>query len=216
MLCSIDVFFALLSKVGFSVGGRALSFALCTLGCSGFLASAIAFFVKILISNDSIGKMVLPAGTEAGESESSGSWRKYLHCLSRKEIPPPNHPPHPRGVAPGLGGGLIRRFRHRPQAIRQQTGGMEQAGPSQIAPPGPTPTVSETKERLGDFLSSFGRRRASSSFIERTANDLDLKNASPHEKNKDYRRPSSAANRAFHGRSKCELLAGKKVHLVSE
>lgn len=115
ILCSIDVFFALLSKVGFSVGGRALSFALCTLGCSGFLASAIAFFVKILISNESppsIGKMVLPAGTEAGESESSGSWRKYLNCSSRKEIPPPNHP---RGVAPGLGGGLIRRFRHRPQ-----------------------------------------------------------------------------------------------------
>lgn len=61
---------------------------------------------------------------------------------------------------------------------------MEQAGPSQIAPPGPIPTVWETKERLDDFLPSFGKRRASSSFINRTADKKKLENASPQKRQK--------------------------------
>jgi hypothetical protein len=45
--------------------------------------------------------------------------------------------------------------------------------------PAPAPTVSETKERLRDFLSSFGKRRAYSSFINRISEELDLEHASP-------------------------------------
>ena len=42
----------------------------------------------------------------------------------------------------------------------------------------PTPTIEEVKDRIGNFLSSFRKRRASSSFIERIATKLDLANAS--------------------------------------
>ena len=64
VLDSSDVFWALLLKAGFSLGGRALSLALGALGCSGFIAEAIAFFIRILLeSPPSIGKMVLPAGS---------------------------------------------------------------------------------------------------------------------------------------------------------
>ncbi len=70
-----------LSQVMILLGGRALFYLLINRGCPGFLASAIAFFVRIVISNEappSLGKMVLPAETEAGESSNSESWRKYL------------------------------------------------------------------------------------------------------------------------------------------
>lgn len=48
------------------------------------------------------------------------------------------------------------------------------------------PTPSETKDKLGDFLSSFGRKKASSSFIDRTANELGLNKASPGNKSSKW------------------------------
>jgi len=92
-------------------------------------------------------------------SSGSGSWRKYLNFLPEKGGDSPSEPFTDR--APALG-----------EANSQMV-----AHPAPSANPIPTP--SETKKRLGDFLSSFGNRRASSAFIQRTARELDLDNASP-------------------------------------
>lgn len=45
--------------------------------------------------------------------------------------------------------------------------------------PALAPTISKMKERLRDFLSSFGKKRAYSSFINRILEKLDLEHASP-------------------------------------
>lgn len=70
----MDLFHALLEKVGFSLGGRALSFALRGLGCSGGLTLAIVFSIRALLSGEaapSLEKMMLPTG--AGEGTSAGA-----------------------------------------------------------------------------------------------------------------------------------------------
>jgi len=48
-LCSLDLFQAVFWKIAFSLGARALSFALCKLGLAGGLALAIGFAVRTLL-----------------------------------------------------------------------------------------------------------------------------------------------------------------------
>lgn len=82
--------------------GHALSSLLKRLGFAGFLASAIAFIVKFLVSNEaspSLGKMVLPAGTESGQSSSSGSWRQYINFSADSDASSPT--PGPQAPSSG-------------------------------------------------------------------------------------------------------------------
>lgn len=80
------------------------------------------------------------------------------------------------------------------------------------------PTPSETKEKLGDFLSSFGRKKASSSFIDRTANELGLNKASPHKREQiikmmedlSQRRGQSGLNSGLNAAAKFTMLVEKK------
>jgi len=64
-------FSLVLSKGGFILGGRALSYLFIKMGCSGGLTLAILFAVRVLLSTGaapSLGNMVLPAGAESGPS----------------------------------------------------------------------------------------------------------------------------------------------------
>lgn len=80
------------------------------------------------------------------------------------------------------------------------------------------PTPSETKDKLGDFLSSFGRKKASSSFIDRTANELGLNKASPHKREQiikmmedlSQRRGQSGLNSGQNAAAKFTMLVEKK------
>lgn len=66
----ISLFLSLLSRVGVSLGGRALSFFLIKMGCSGGLALAIGFAVRALLT-PFLANMVLPAGVDSGASGSA-------------------------------------------------------------------------------------------------------------------------------------------------
>ena len=79
--------------------------------------------------------------------------------------------------SPGISGESL--FRDLEQPSREPSPQPGAAPPAPNLPPVEPPTVSETKERLRDFLSSFGKRRASSSFIDRIADELHLEHASP-------------------------------------
>jgi len=64
-------FSLVLSKGGFILGGRALSYLFIKMGCSGGLTLAILFAVRVLLSTGaapSLGNMMLPAGAESGPS----------------------------------------------------------------------------------------------------------------------------------------------------
>ena len=61
----VDLFQAMLGKIGFSLGGRAFTLCLIKVGCSGGLALAIAFFVQEILTADgasSIGNFMMPTG----------------------------------------------------------------------------------------------------------------------------------------------------------
>lgn len=99
LIGSIDFFQALLSKVGFSVGGRALSFALCKWGCSGSggLTFAILLAVRTLITAEaeSIKTMMAPSGAGAsgsGSGEGAGGrgfrWTALFGDLFGSSSPP--------------------------------------------------------------------------------------------------------------------------------
>ncbi|CAI8608500.1 unnamed protein product [Vicia faba] len=68
----LDFFHALLSKVGFSLGGRALSFALRGLGCSAGLALTVDFTLRALLTYQNH-MMPLGEGTSGSESPASQS-----------------------------------------------------------------------------------------------------------------------------------------------
>lgn len=72
---SIDIFQAVFWKIGLSLGDKALSFALCKLGCSGGLTFAIVFAVRAMITGEaeSIKMMMSPTGADSGASGASGS-----------------------------------------------------------------------------------------------------------------------------------------------
>lgn len=63
----------LLSKVGFSLGGRALSVLLCKLGCSQSLALAFVFIVRAVIAAEpESSKMMMAPSGSSGTASSSG------------------------------------------------------------------------------------------------------------------------------------------------
>lgn len=196
MLDSIDVFWALLSRMGCSVATRAMYLSFIKTGCSVSLGLVLLFFA---LSKEGICCME-DAGPSTGgravdSGSGSGSWHKYLdlsegNSESSKwsgswidrwlnQETASSAPRQPEGevnqpIQPQPPG-------HQPtfdQPVQTQP---PAAGPSEPSPAPPIPTLSQTKEQLGDFLSSFGsgRRRASSSFINRIAEELDLENASP-------------------------------------
>ncbi len=75
ILGSIDIFWALLSKAGVSMGCRALCSFVFKIGCSGALALAIGFAVKALLATEAapyLANMVLPAGAEASVNQAPG------------------------------------------------------------------------------------------------------------------------------------------------
>lgn len=123
-------------------------------GCPSTLAYLIVFVVRTIINGwdaDSIRMLdsSQPAGSVPNPESDSGSWRKYLDLSDDNEGNA--EPESSTGGNPG----------HRPQgegAPDQPTGGMDQAGPSQVAPPAPSssdpiPLTSSDKEFLrGVFL----------------------------------------------------------------
>ena len=104
----MDFFESLLSKMGFTLGGRALSLALCKwLGCSGVLSLAIGFAVRAFLATEAApapGNMMSPTGSDSGAnfdkevtSPSSGNWRQYINLSEEKEgdsAPEPSTPRH--------------------------------------------------------------------------------------------------------------------------
>ena len=72
LLGSISIFQEVFWKIGFSLGGRALSLALCKLGCSGGLSLAIGFAVRALLTDESapyLANRVLPEGSETNVNQ---------------------------------------------------------------------------------------------------------------------------------------------------
>lgn len=70
-LGSIEVFWRFLERLAFSLGGKALSFALRGLGCSGGLTFAILFAVRTMITEEaeSIKMMMAPSGIVAQQAQ---------------------------------------------------------------------------------------------------------------------------------------------------
>lgn len=80
-------FFSSVSKVGFLLGGRVLSFYLLKLGCHGVLACGIGLAVRSLLAAEAtpfVANMMLPGGV-SDASSSSGDWRGYLNWPSPEE-----------------------------------------------------------------------------------------------------------------------------------
>jgi len=121
-----------------------------------------------------------------------------LNILTSREIPPPNNQPHPRGVARGLEGGLIRKLpqtRGGHEARSQPTGTgvmeQEQAGPSKIAPPGPSSTGlgpaeqqaslverrAEVNQALLSFLRAHTKIEPKFNFVFQVSQDLQIENS---------------------------------------
>ena len=79
LLCMLfnlmDFFHALLSKVGFSLGGRALSFPLRGLGCccSAGLALTVGFALRALLTGEEFTHMMIPFGEGTSGASSSES-----------------------------------------------------------------------------------------------------------------------------------------------
>lgn len=71
----MDFFHALLEKVGFSLGGRALSFALRGLGCccSAGLALTVGFALRALLTGEDFTHMMIPFGEGTSGASSSES-----------------------------------------------------------------------------------------------------------------------------------------------
>nr|WJK71487.1 ATPase subunit 1 [Uncaria rhynchophylla] len=66
VFCSIEVFWALLSKVGFSVGGRGLYAFLLKIGCPGSLLFPFVLIVgAVMTAETESGKMIGPSGSSA-------------------------------------------------------------------------------------------------------------------------------------------------------
>jgi hypothetical protein len=183
-LGSLACFQTTMEKVGLALGGRALSFALCKMGCSGGLTLAIVFAVRAIISNEappSLGKMVLPAGTEAGESLSNGSWRQYLDFSPDKEV---NQTPGPQAPPLPIESGTV------PPA---NAVAFSEAGPSQVAPPGPSSTglgpaeeqasllirQAEVKQELRYFLRAHTKIEPKFTFVDQVYRDLQISNSDP-------------------------------------
>lgn len=90
-LGAVGFFFVLLKKMGFSLGGRALSLALCKgLGFSGGLALAIAYVFQAFLTAEaapSLGKNMVPSGSAEGGSSSSEA------SVNQQPLIPELHPP---------------------------------------------------------------------------------------------------------------------------
>jgi hypothetical protein len=69
-LIDFDFFHALLEKVGFSPGKRALSFALRGVGCSAGLALTVGFALQALLTGEGFTNMMAPAG------DSGATWKE--------------------------------------------------------------------------------------------------------------------------------------------
>lgn len=77
----VDLFHAMLGKIGLSLGGRALSVFLIKMGCSGGLALAIAVLFKAFFTAEAapyLGSQMASSGAE----NSVSSWRQYLRNSS--------------------------------------------------------------------------------------------------------------------------------------
>nr|YP_009861453.1 hypothetical protein [Mirabilis himalaica]QKN19350.1 hypothetical protein [Mirabilis himalaica] len=71
-------FHLILWKIGFSLGSRVLSFALCKLGCTGGLALAIVFALRTVLATEAapfLSNMVLPAEADSEAGVNHGSPR---------------------------------------------------------------------------------------------------------------------------------------------
>ena len=80
-------FFSSVSKVGFLLGGRVLSFYLLKLGCHGVLACGIGLAVRSLLAAKAtpfVTNMMLPGGV-SDASSSSRDWRGYINWPSPEE-----------------------------------------------------------------------------------------------------------------------------------
>nr|YP_009316014.1 hypothetical protein [Cocos nucifera]AOX13008.1 hypothetical protein [Cocos nucifera] len=91
---SPSFFLYLFSKIGFSLGGRALSLFLMKMGCGGGLTFAIVFAVKHLLTPEaapSLWNMVLHAGTDSGASSSfpKHEWETALSLPDNLAAPQP-------------------------------------------------------------------------------------------------------------------------------
>ena len=179
-LGSLDFFQPLLSKVGSSVGGRALSLALSKLGCSGGLSLAIGFAVRAILTAEIAPQMMMgdPAGTESGASgaSSSDSWQKYLNLPSDSE----ESATHELSTSSSWSGSWIQRWLSpevsssapneraqeastaiSSQPAENQPGGLPaanpEAAPPQLIQPNPPGQQTPIQEHLGDHLSPEDR-----------------------------------------------------------
>ena len=162
----IDFYFfhALVDKVGFSLGSRAISFALRGVGSSGGIALAILFFAS-LTAEDAPGHQMAHSGDGDREvtSSSSGNWRQYLNLSSDKEGDSSPDPSTAR--APNQG--------QQQEAVVQPT-----ASPSSSTGVGPTLALEQVRARLASFLASFSRIKPKPSFLRSTEEELGIAHAS--------------------------------------
>jgi hypothetical protein len=143
------MFPALLEKVGFSMGRRALSSLLFKMGYSESMATAVGFLVTLFLAQEFWHHMMPPTGPNANstteESSSSGSWTKYLNLSNESEVDQTTGPqalPAPNGVEQPQGGEAPNLPREQSVEVNQPgpvASPVEEAGPSE---PNPAPVES--------------------------------------------------------------------------
>ena len=174
ILGSLDLFRSTSWKMAFSLGGRAVSIALCELGCPVGLALAIGLTVRVLLSSEAapyLGNMMLPTGGISGEDRQIHAGVAHhspanpaSEGTSGTKHPLPSSAPSPVPSLSSAGDSWIEEcygaqaeasssrpddrgpqegapFQPTPPYdLPQPPGVVEQAGPSQIAPPSPSST----------------------------------------------------------------------------
>ena len=106
----IGCFFSWVSKVGFILGGRALSFVLLKLGCSGGLTLWIVLPLRALLTPEAapyLGNLMLPNGADVGASSSAGGVTEAPLSISDLAKPVNTSSTDPSQIiyrAPGPGG----------------------------------------------------------------------------------------------------------------
>lgn len=193
----MDFFHALLEKVGFSLGGRALACTLCFWGLPRGLALAIGCFARVLITEEEVSEILgplrmMPTGSDSGANSESGSWKKYLHLSSDSEGQGQGPEHSEAEPASRKRGGTDPREDVGPSSVRRRVDSANAPGTENLGGPSQQPTSSNFISGPGDvslienpifqvFFYIKGRKPGSN-VVTKLINDLSLSEASPEKK----------------------------------
>ena len=160
----IGCFFSWVSKVGLILGGRALSFVLLKLGCSGGLTLWIVLPLRALLTPEAapyLGNLMLPNGADVGASSSAGGVTEAPLSISDLAKPVNTSSTDPSQIiyrAPSPGGPVeILEIPESPSNHVPSSPGPSQPVPPLPAPSGPSSSSSWTEDsfEIGVLLEPF-------------------------------------------------------------